>query len=121
MATLLVALIATLSPLWVSPPAAEAAYYRPYVHCTGPVGGTCWNTFHQAWPTGMYCSSSVGCFYYAGRNWTFKRWPYSGNWTQSQLNCVAGIVVTGIGFYTGPFAITAAGGAVTAWGCALSW
>ncbi|MGW8378492.1 hypothetical protein [Streptomyces sp. ODS28] len=82
-------------------------------------GDGCGKRAYKRLPDTEYCSPSVGCVSYKGKNYRFVGGPKMTPKQQDQARkCAAGLGVAGLGFIgTGPTGITVLGAVVSAWGC----
>lgn len=86
-------------------------------YCT--IASGCSKALYKPWPVGQYCSSSVGCFTYGGKNYSYIGGPVA----TAEQRAKAAQCAVGIGFAAatagagGPAGVTVAGVALTLWGC----
>ncbi|NLU70158.1 hypothetical protein [Streptomyces sp. HNM0574] len=82
-------------------------------------GDGCGKRAYKPWPAGSYCSPSVGCVSYKGKNYRFVGGPKMTPKQQDQARkCAASLGVSGLGFIgTGPLGVTILGVVVSVWGC----
>lgn len=84
-----------------------------------PISSGCSKAMYKPWPTGVYCSSSVGCFTIGGKNYSYIGGPIATPEQQLKAaQCAIGIgftaVTAGAG---GPVGVTVGGVILTVWGC----
>jgi len=84
-----------------------------------PISSGCSKAMYKAWPAGVYCSASVGCFTIGGKNYSYIGGPIATRDQQIKAaQCAIGIgftaVTAGAG---GPVGVTVGGVILTAWGC----
>ena len=132
-ATLLVGLIALLSPVLVIAPAqagqpiptdtggivgteqhAIDRVYRGYISCSGGPSSWCWGSvFYQvsSCTTGQY-----GCFYMSSRYWRLRNTTINYD-NGTRASCVMGLAGASLGFFTGPWWAAVVGGSLALYGC----
>lgn len=99
----------------VCAPNGKCVYTSNY--CT--IASGCSKALYKEWPAGVYCSSSVGCFTYGGKNYSYIGGPVAtADQRVKAAQCAVGIgfaaVTAGAG---GPAGVTVAGVALSIWGC----
>ncbi|MFJ9638744.1 hypothetical protein [Streptomyces sp. NPDC101178] len=120
--------LAVLPLSMATAPPAEAASKRvcaPSGKCVTtkkycPPGSKCGKKVFREVPKTQYCSSSVGCFTYKGKNYRYIAGPSLTSKQQQQVwKCASSLGVTGLGaaVATGPVGVTILGVAVSLWGC----
>lgn len=85
-----------------------------------PPGSKCGKRVFKEVPKTQYCSSSVGCFTYKGKNYRYTGGPSLTSKQQQQVwKCASSLGVTGLGaaVATGPVGVTILGVAISLWGC----
>jgi hypothetical protein len=113
----------------VAPSAAEATTLTrvcaPNGHCVVttrycPPGSACGAQTYRLAGTYEYCSSSVGCVYWKGRNYFYLSGPKPTAAQQLKIQqCAAGLGFTWLTTVAGgPVGFTIAGVALGIWGCA---
>lgn len=82
-------------------------------------GEGCGRFAYRAARAGEYCSSSVGCVTYRGKNYFYVGGPVMTPAQRTQaLKCAASLAVSGLGFIgSGPGGVTILGVIVSIWGC----
>lgn len=105
----------TAAPRRVCAPSGKCVTTNNYCF---PGDGCGKHAYREARP-GQYCSSSVGCVSYRGKNYFYVGGPSMTAAQRTQaLKCMASLGVAGLGFIgTGPGGVTILGVVVSIWGC----
>lgn len=104
----------------VCAPSGKCVTVKKSQYCY-PAKQGCGKTMYREARPGEYCSSSVGCVTYKGKNYFFTGGPKVTAAQQTQARkCAASLGVTwlgALGIGGGPVGVTVLGVAVTLWGC----